>query len=335
MKIFSKKSFLGLLILLTIVSACWYALAEEGKETQQFVAKVNGTEISGKSFDRSYAAAVQQFANIGWNESNSEQMADLKNKVLDRLINLELLYQQSEKKEIAIDDKVIEEQYAMFVKQFDQKEDFLDFLGKNNFTEEEFKQDFKKKMRISKLQKALYAEFNESVVVTDNDAREFYEKNIDGFKIPERIRASHILISVEKDADAATREEARAKIEEIQKQIKEGKDFAELAKTYSSCPSGKEGGDLGFWSRGQMVPPFDDAAFKLQPGEVSDIVETEYGYHLIKLTDRNEGGTLNFEDVKARIKDGLRQQKIDSKFEQYMETVRSNAKIERNLPAVQ
>ena len=335
MRIFLGKFFAKIFILLVVLSLTSFAVAEEKGSKQESVAKINGAEISNKDFNRGFAAALQQFSAIGWSESNSKQMAELKNKVLDRLINIELLHQQGERRGIVIEDGEVEEQYSKFSKQFQKNDDLQNFLKDNNFTEKEFKQHMKKNMLINKLQSTLFVEFKETVVVTDKEVKEFYDKNLDQFNISERIRASHILISVPERADKSTKKEARAKIEDIQKYIQKGDDFAELAKANSSCPSSTNGGDLGFFGRGQMVKPFEDAAFKLQTGEVSDIVETKFGYHLIKLTDKKEAETQSFEDVKAKIKDWLKQQQIDLKLEKYIEKIRADAKIERYLESDQ
>lgn len=331
MKIPSGKFFAKIFIAMVVLSWAAYAGTAVGQKGDQVVAVVNGVKISNEDFDRNLAAAKQQFASIGWKESDGAKLADLKNKVLDRLIDVELLYQQSQKREIVVADEEFENGFAEFRKQFPKEEEFQKFLQDNGFSEEDLKEQFKKSMALKKLQMALRVEFTETVIVTDKEIKDFYDKNVEKFKNPEMVKASHILISFENDADEAAKKEARAQIEKIQKQLKAGDDFAELAKAHSACPSSANGGDLGFFGRGQMVKPFEDAAFGLKSGEVSDIVETSFGYHLIKLTDKKAEETQTIDDVKARISDWLRQQKIDSKFEQYIEKLKSGAKIERHL----
>ena len=214
---------------------------------------------------------------------------------------------------------------------FDFDEEFQKFLKESNSSEKELKDYFKRDIALKTLQISLRAEFAETAVIKDDEAEEFYNENIENFKMPERVKASHILISAEKADDEASKKEAREKIEKIQKQIKNGDSFSELSKAHSSCPSSNNGGDLGFFARGQMVKPFEDAAFGLKVGEVSDIVETKFGYHLIKLTDKKAAETESFDTAKPRIKGWLKEQKVDQKFKQYLETLKNKAIIVRHL----
>jgi len=166
------------------------------------------------------------------------------------------------------------------------------------------------------------------IEVTPEEVKAFYDGNPDLFKTPEMVRASHILVKVDKEASGEEKAKALAKIKAIEKRIKSGEDFALVAKEVSDCPSKDDGGDLNFFHKGQMVPPFEKAAFSLKPGETSDIVETEFGYHIIKLTDRKTAGTMSFDEVKSRIEQHLKNEKMSQEFPKYVETFKSKAKIE-------
>ena len=148
------------------------------------------------------------------------------------------------------------------------------------------------------------------------------------FKQPAQVKASHILIKVEPTADDAAKAAARKKIEEVRQKLTDGGDFAELAKEYSEGPSGPKGGDLGFFRRGQMVKPFEDAAFSMKINEVSAPVETRFGYHLIEVTDIKPEQTLAYADVKDKIAQRLKQEKIQEAAKVYVE---KDAKIEKLL----
>ena len=151
------------------------------------------------------------------------------------------------------------------------------------------------------------------------------------FKQPEQIKASHILIKVDAKADEAQKAEARKKIEEVQQKLKDGGDFAALAKEYSEGPSSAKGGDLGYFRRGQMVKPFEDAALALKPNEVSDIVETRFGYHLIIVYDTKPEQTLAYADVKDKISQRMKQEKIEKEAVQYVDKLKKDAKLEKFL----
>ncbi|HEX41334.1 MAG TPA: hypothetical protein ENN81_04650 [Phycisphaerales bacterium] len=163
--------------------------------------------------------------------------------------------------------------------------------------------------------------------VNDAEVLKYYEDNKDRFGTPEQVRASHILIKVEPTDNDAVKQQKRAKAEELLKQVKEGGDFAELARAHSDCPSSTRGGDLDFFARGAMVPPFDQAAFALETGQVSDIVETSFGYHIIKATDHKEGSTPALEDVKAEILENLKSSKERKLLRAYIDKARASATI--------
>ena len=136
------------------------------------------------------------------------------------------------------------------------------------------------------------------------------------------------LESVGRGADAATKKKAKDQAESVLKQARAGADFAELAKKYSADGSAQEGGDLNFFTKGQMVPAFDQAAFALKPGQISDIVTTQFGYHIIKVTERRPASTVPFEQVTARIKEYLTEQQKQQKVEAFIESLKQKAKIE-------
>lgn len=148
---------------------------------------------------------------------------------------------------------------------------------------------------------------------------------------PEEVKASHILIKVEPTADDATKAAARKKIEDLQQKLKAGGDFAELAKENSEGPSNVRGGDLGYFKRGQMVKPFEDVAYSMKIDEVSDLVETRFGYHLIKVSDKKPEQTLAYADVKDKIAQRLKQEKVEKDATLYVEDLKKGAKIEKSL----
>jgi peptidyl-prolyl cis-trans isomerase C len=169
------------------------------------------------------------------------------------------------------------------------------------------------------------------VNVTDQEARTYYNENPKRFEKPEEIRASHILIKFGDTSSGGdpneAKAQAKAKIEDLLRQIKDGADFAELAKAHSVCPSASSGGDLGFFPRGKTTPPFEKVAFELEIGQISDIVETEYGYHIIKVTDHRDASIISFEQAKESIIKQLTQKKQAEFVEAYINTLKAHANI--------
>ena len=183
-----------------------------------------------------------------------------------------------------------------------------------------------------KYEKLFASKWGDSIAVTPDETQKYYNEHPKEFETPEQVHASHILISTQsadpnKDPNQA-KVAARQKAETLLKQLKEGGDFAALAKENSDCPSKGQGGDLGLFPRGQMVPPFEEAAFTLKPGEVSGVVETQFGYHLIKVTEHRDPNTISFESAKSDITDKLTQQKKTDFVRKYIESLKQKAKIE-------
>ena len=151
--------------------------------------------------------------------------------------------------------------------------------------------------------------FKDKVKVSEQEIKEYYEDNIDAFKVKKQIRARHILFRLRPNATKEEEEKVRKKAEAVLKMAKAGKDFAELAKKYSEGPTKSKGGDLGYFSRGMMVKPFEDAAFALKKGQISDLVRTQFGYHIIKVEDIKKARTKSLDEVKDEIRKILTENK--------------------------
>ncbi|MEF9427425.1 MAG: peptidylprolyl isomerase, partial [Candidatus Mariimomonas ferrooxydans] len=175
---------------------------------------------------------------------------------------------------------------------------------------------------------ALKREVVDKIVVTEEDMKSYYNVNKEAYKIPEMVRARHILVKAPKDATEAEKAESSKKAEEILKRIKAGEDFAELATEFSEDKGSKgKGGNLGFFPRDRMAKPFEDAAFSLKPGEVSDIIETKFGYHIIKLEERKEAKQQSFEDVKKETKNALLKLYKSEKVKAYVDDAMDKAGV--------
>ena len=181
------------------------------------------------------------------------------------------------------------------------------------------------------IQQLIKKEVDQKVEISDKESKTFYDTNPQLFQQPERVKASHILIKVDEGAPDEKKNEARKKIKEIQQKAQQGEDFAELAKNYSEGPSAPRGGDLGFFGRGQMVKPFEEAAFGLEANETSDIVETRFGYHLIKVFEKEPAKQVAYAEVKDRIDKHLKDQKLRTERQLYFDKLREGAKIDKFL----
>lgn len=288
-------------------------------------AVVNGTDIPTKILDTEVGLEQQRMLYSG-QQIGASQMPAFKKAILEKLIDRELLFQASEKEGVKVDNAKFEEQIASIKKQFPDEKTMEKSLADKGITMEEIKGQVKKSMAVEGLIKT---KFEEGVKVEDAKADEFYKQNAEKFKKPESVKASHILAKCD-NKDAAGCKKAEEKIKDLRKKIVGGADFAELAKANSDCPSKEQGGDLGEFGRGQMVKPFEDAAFGMKKGDLSQPVKTDFGWHLIKVTEKTAAGAIPYGDVKDQIKTMLKNKEVSAKIRTYLEDMKKNAKIERN-----
>jgi peptidyl-prolyl cis-trans isomerase C len=304
--------------------SAWQVSAETDANPDGVVAKVNGTAITQAELNRSLNALRQRAASSG-KPLGKDQLARLKSQTLERLIGAELLYQQSKKEGIKVDNEQVDKKFAQWKKRFPNDAEYKKVLDTLHVTPADIKNEIRRGLYIEKF---IDKEFKEKTKIPDKEIKAFYDGHPDFFKQPEQVRARHILIKVGPNADKSEKEAALKKIKDIQKKQEEGKDFAELAKEYSEGPSAAKGGDLGYFRREQMVKPFSDAAFALEPGQVSDVVKTRFGYHLIKVEDKKAASTAPYESVKEKLAQYLKQQKMEKEIGAYVEKLKKKSKIE-------
>jgi peptidyl-prolyl cis-trans isomerase C len=256
----------------------------------------------------------------------------IRQQVLDKMIVMKLLDEKVKETNIVVTDEEVTtqiQQIASAQKPPKTVEELKKIVASQGFVFDDWKNELRKQLGKQKLFKS---QFPDSVNITEEDAKKHYDENPTQFESKEQVRASHILITPKKEegsTEATPEEKAKAKVkaEDLLKQIKEGADFAALAKANSDCPSAAKGGDLNFFGPGQMVPPFDKAAFAMEKGKISDLVETRFGYHIIKVTDRKEAGTKSFEQAKAGLILQLTQKKRAEMTQKYVDSLKDAAKI--------
>ena len=317
----SLKSLVVSLFVTLILGTTLYA------ESKENAAVVNGAAITQDQFENELGQVNQEFLKQGKTPTES-QFLEIKKSVLETLINRELLFQESQITGIYIEEEVIQDQLKAVKKRFPNPEEFEKALKPMKLTENDVKSQIGRALAIREL---INKQIIQNIVIPDQESRIFYDTHPEAFKQPEEVRASHILAEVKPNAKKSKKSKAMEKIKKVQKQLGEGDDFAELAKKYSDGPSKTKGGDLGYFKRGQMVKPFEDTAFALEPNQVSDIVETDFGYHLIKVLDKKPKGVLPYEEVAQRINAYLAKEKEKKEINVYMEGLKKNAEIQRFL----
>ena len=312
---------------LALVSIASPALAGQKPPPGDKMAVVNGSVITRADFDREMSRVQQRLLSMGRPVSAS-QLSAIKKRVLESLIGRELLYQESQKQGVTVQEAAINEQVSKLKDRFSSEAEFNRALSEANLSEAAIKSEFKRGMAI---QQFIDKQFVQKVTVPEKESKAYYDSHPDVFKQPEQVRARHILIKVDPGADESQKVEAREKLKLVQEKLQKGEDFATLAKEFSEGPSSAKGGDLGYFGRGQMVKPFEEVAFTVKPGEVSDIVETKYGYHLIKVIDKKPETTIAYEDVKEKLEHHLKQEKVQREVSLYVEKLKEEAQVERFL----
>ncbi len=294
----------------------------------QKVAVVNGTPILMRDLNRQVDARLRQI-NDKDEKSDKERLLKLRIKVLEELISRELLYQAGVKAGIKVPEEEVEKEVQAMMQQYGDDTAFKQALTKLRFTEDGLRASIRQEQTVRRF---IDQEINAKISIPESEVTEYYNKNRDSFKQPEMVRASDILIKVERSADENSKKRAREELLRLKKRVAQGEDFAEISKKFSQGPNAESGGDLGFFSRGQILKPVEDIAFSLELGQVSDVVETEYGFHLIKVTERKPAYIESFQTAKWKIERFLKQSRIYKTIEQHGEKLRKEAEIVRLFP---
>ncbi|HNX28903.1 MAG TPA: peptidylprolyl isomerase [Syntrophomonadaceae bacterium] len=290
----TRKYIILLSVLVVILAGALVFVLIRSGGTEEAVARVDGEAITKNEL---YDLLVQ---------SNGQA-------ALDSLISQKIIELETAKQDIQVSDAEIEKELDEVAEYYGGLDAFEQSLTSYNMTLQDVKEDLAVQVKLEKLMK-------EKITITDAEIKEYFNANQEQFAVEEQIKASHILVDSEEKAL------------EVKQKLAEGKDFAELAKEYSTDTTNKEqGGDLGLVSRGQMVAEFEDAAFALPVGEISEPVKTEYGYHIIKVTEKIAAREGTLEENQEEIRETLFNQKMESEYSTWMEEQYKNHKVESLL----
>lgn len=222
---------------------------------------------------------------------------------LNALVNEEIVILEAKKANIEVTDQEIQEELEYYYDYYGSKETFEQIMIQNGIKIASVEQDVKLSLLVKKL-------LEPRITITEEEMQEYYSENKDLFSTPEEVKASHILVETEETA------------KEVKNKLDSGADFAELAKEYSTDEANKDiGGQLGFFGRGRMVKAFEDAAFSIAPGTISDPVKTSYGYHIIKVEEKKEAQEFSFEEKKSEVRDAILEEKMQSEYPNWQQEV--------------
>jgi len=286
------------------------------------VARVNGEDVKKAEFEM----AIRSLEDRARSAVPAEQRDAVYRQVLDRLIGFHLLVHEAQVRKVAAPPWEVDGQVEQIKKQFPTEDAFNQMLQARGVTLEQLRSDTARTIAVNVM---LKSELEPKIVLTDAETKSYFEQNKSRFRQDDAVHASHILIRTQENADVAAKAKAKTQADDLLAQIKKGADFADLAKKHSQDPgSAPNGGDLGFFSKGQMVPAFEQAAFALKPGQTSGVVETPFGYHIIRVSETKAGRDLGYDEVKGQIEEYLKQQLRDQKSQEFVDQLRAKGKVQ-------
>lgn len=258
---------------------------------------------------------------------DSLRNAAFNQRLLDQMIDRIVFAQEARTSGIAVADTLVENMVKQFIMQFGGEERVAQMLADIGIERADLIRSFQRDMEIRQF---VQQHVEPSIVVEEADSRAFYEQHQASFAAVDSVHARHIILMFRPEDTPEIKDERHAQIIDIQKRAKGGEDFAALARQYSQDGAAREGGDLGYFARDAMVKPFADVAFSLRKGEISGVVETQFGYHVIQCVDKKPAREVTFEDARPRVESMLRQQSLGTELQNRLKRDRDAAIIVRN-----
>jgi peptidyl-prolyl cis-trans isomerase C len=285
---------------------------------------VNGFPITEVDFDRELTMNRQKIPLKLSTYQNSE-METTRQEILDRLINFELLYQKSQQKGIVVSDSEIDQYFRELKSQFKEQSGYAQYLDGMKFSETSAREYTRRELSVNRFINTIETEI---LPVGEDEKKQYYDNHRQRFLEPEQIRIDHIVLRMSQTATEQEQIEAIEKLSNIRDQVeKKEASFAELARTQSEDVTAENGGELGYFKRGQLIKPFEDAAFSLEVGEISGVVITPYGYHLITVTEKIPEKELAYAEVQNEITKILTVERMKTAVAVLLESARNSSDI--------
>ncbi|MBU5635736.1 peptidylprolyl isomerase [Geomonas sp. Red69] len=287
------------------------------------VHRVNGRAITRAELDRAVRSLVE--TRRLHHPPSAEELGALKKEALEGLISKELLYQAAQKSEVKNLEQQVAQAIALDRARYRGGEAYASEMRKAGLTLPQMEQLVRKELVIDRF---LESKFGARITIGADEAKSFYETNRERFRTGSSVRASHILVTVAERAQEQEKERARERAEILLHRVREGENFGILAESHSDCPSKARGGDLGFCKKGELDPPLEQAVSALNPGEISDLVQTRFGFHILKVTERRAPRPESYQEAEAEIYACLRREKMRRLVAEYVAELRARAKVE-------
>ncbi len=287
--------------------------------------EVDGEKLTMSQLDADIQKQMEMIKDKIPAENLENAKAEMRRGLIDEFVSRTLLNREIKKKKITADDKEITEILDALKAQLPAGMTLDELQKKNKIDAAKMREEIVLNIRMNKL---VMAELGGKVKITDKEIADFYKQNQDKFKQPESVHARHILVAKAPEDTDKVKAGKKTKAEELRKKLVDGADFADMAAKNSDCPSKQNGGDLGTFSRGQMVKPFEDAAFSQQTNMIGPVLETDFGFHIIQVLEHRSAQVAKLDAAtKKQISDFLEKQKQQAAFEGLLKRLKADANI--------
>lgn len=315
-----KSIFLFVFVLML---SAWSPIAYGAQPVSKVIATVNGAELTEADLNQEINILMPMNQSFHGKISD-EKIKKISSEALKNLVDSELSAQDATAKGIKISATTLEDEYQKMVVKYNSKKELEAAYQKAGFTEVGFKRIIERKLLAEKNR---LIEVDNAVSISPEKVKDYYNKNITRYSKPEEFRASQILVKVDPTSNKVEKAALAARAEKLLKRIRAGENFEEIAENESDDPSRVKGGDLGYFHAGQTIAEFEQSLLKLKVGEISDIVETLYGFHIIRLTEKRAPRLIPFEEIQEKLKKDLVNSEKKSLRESWMGRLYKNAKI--------
>lgn len=310
-----------LLLCLAIVLFLKVAAVAQAEVIDRVVAIVNDEVITQSEVEKALMPISAQYAAIYRNEELLQKLSEARHNIINKLIENKLILAEAKNAGIEISDEEIEAKIEELKRGFSSQDEFEAVLFKQGLGITDLKENFRNQIMI---QKIINRQIKSKVVIKPTEIVDYYYTHLDDFTNPQEVKISNILIKVEDKVDAPG---AYQRAEKVLSLLENGANFAQVAREYSDGPQREKGGSVGFVSRGQMIKEIDEVIFKLKVGEISGLIKSSLGYHIVKVEDIRPAYVKDLTLVQSEIEDILFQEKMERNFAQWLEKLRENAYI--------
>ena len=295
------------------------------------VARVNDRPILGRNAERRVQAELAPLGNPEWKNLKEDYRQELVRKALASLVAEELVYQSAVTGGFKATEAEVQAEFAKAASTFGSDAAMNIALHNRGLDRAAFTRELGRNLTV---QKYIKETIGKKIVVTPSEVTQYYNEHRDQFNHPDLVKSSHILILVAESSTPDQQKLALQQAESLLARIRKGEDFARLAKEYSMDPSASNGGDIGFLPKGSLAPQYEEAAFALPVGGVSDLVRTQLGYHIIKVTDKKKAGIAELEELRSNLGEYIKNQRIDAEMRKIVAALHKAAKVVVLVPLV-